>query len=386
MQTESHLRPLPDLHEVHQKLRALYDRDYPDGAPHLYEHLLRPMSPYIQALVRRKLALLVQEETGEPKSDEDLSNGDKHALAIFLDAQVLRAHLEVGRDSALSNDTHLIPHIDTQPLIMTHHLIAVASSEHPETLQRTGCVFFDVDGTKTIVDCTSHAHTGKYLEGLAEFLCKPPAPVQRWLSERSMRAEAYSVAGDEFIVILHSDQQSLDEGTLDAFAQEVQKAMTADPYLSSIVSFDDLNFIMEYDDWTDEDRAAYKRDPLSMQERLRASRSKLPDKFTPSVSCGSATLLEALHEALSPDTEEAENLKALGIDVFRLMTAHADARLKEAKRIFRENMTDPKWRAFLLRNAENRRLMNEIETLRSQYAHALERIRILEETIQKMKK
>jgi hypothetical protein len=89
---------------------------------------------------------------------------------------------------------------------------------------------------------------------------------------------------------------------------------------------------------TDDARAAYKADPLQLQERLRASRAKLPERFTPSISCGSATFLEALREALSPDTEEANTLEELGINAFRLMVSIADERLKADKRIFRANM------------------------------------------------
>lgn len=374
MNNEPQLRPTPSLQEIHAAIRALYDREYPTGSPpHLFEILLPKLPQRTRTLVEKQLSLLVQQETGHEKVLADLNNTERGALAAFFDQEVLNVHQEMGRDSALSSVENSIPHFDTQPPIVAHHLLTVAAGENPASLERMGCVFFDVDGTKTIVDCTSHAHAGKYLEGLAKCLCSPSAPVQQWLQERRFHTDAYSVAGDEFIVIVRSDLENIDKCVLDTFALTVQKAIAADRKLASCVSFNDPAFIMEYDEWTDEDRDAYARDPASMQERLGASRSKLPESFTPSVSCGSATFLEALQEALSPDTEEAKTLEELGVNAFRLMIARADSRLKEDKNIFRKNMTDHKWKTFLLRNAENRRLMSEIDDLRQQLTTILER-------------
>ncbi len=373
MHNEPTFRTVPNLHDVHATLRTLYDREYPgNSSPHLFEMLLPKLPPYIRTLVERQMDSLIHKEIGEVKSLADLNNSERSALAAFFDQEVLRAYREVGRDSALSSDRHSITHFDILPPIVAHDLITVVSRENPAPLERMGCVFFDVDGTKTIVDCTSHAHAGKYLEGLAEFLCHPPASVQRWLAERNLRTEAYSVAGDEFIVIVRSATEAVDRTTLDAFALEVQKAIAGDGDLASFVSFNDPEFIMEYDKWNDEDRAAYRRNPEAMKARLDISRSQLPDRFTPSVSCGSATLLEALREALSPDTEEAKTLEELGVNAFRLMVARADGRLKEDKHIFREHLTDHKWKMFLLRNAENRNLMSKIEALRAQLKETLE--------------
>lgn len=424
MNLETPTREAPDLGVIHEQLQDLYRAEYPEGAPHLYEQLLPRLPDYIRALVRRKLDLIVQEETegkhrsiyeqlfaalpsgirsfirekissvfgeeaegsrksrgrfGRVDSFTDLTPEDKRALSVFLDPQVLRAHLDVGGDSALSNDHHTIAHTDTQPPIVAHKLISVASSnEHPERLERMGCVFFDVDGTKTIVDCTSHAHAGKYLEGMAEFLCKPPDAVRQWLSAKKLKSEAFSVAGDEFVVILRSDHEAVTKKTLDEFGRAVQEAMKVDEKLTNFVSFDDPDFVMEYGEWTDAERERYASDPGAMKTKFDESRNKLPDKFIPSVSSGSATFLEALDAALSPDTEEAKTLEELGINSFRGMVAKADERLKQDKRTFRENMTDPKWKAFLLRNSENRRLQNEIAELQFKYDQALKRIAYLE--------
>ncbi len=357
-------RTAPDLREIHSRLQALYKNEYPEGAPNLYESLLTKLPAYIQALVLRKIDLLIQSEMGEEQTHSSLKKDDKRALSMFLNPQVLSAHLDIGRDSALSNDHHTIAHFDTQPPIVAHDLIDVASNEHPERLERMGCVFFDVDGTKTLVDCTSHAHAGKYLEGLAEFLCKLPESIMTWLQENNLKAEVFSYAGDEFVMILRSEEKPVTKELLDEFAFMTQEAMKIDPILTSFVSFDDPEFAMEYDEWTDAERAQYKKDLGSMRERLSESRGKLPEKFIPSVSCGTATFMESLEEALSPDTEEAKTLEDLGKNAFRLMVSKADERLKQDKRIFRENMEDPKWKAFLLRNSENRRLQSEILQLK----------------------
>lgn len=374
MNSEPSLRPAPSLQEIHATLRTLYELEYPRGSPpHLFEILLPKLPPRTRTLVEKQLSLLIQQEIGKEKTLADLDAAERKALAAFFDQEVLNVHKEVGRDSALSNAENAISHFDTQPPIVAYKLITVAAGADPAPLERMGCVFFDVDGTKTIVDCTSHAHAGKYLEELAAFLCHPPASVQQWLTEHHLRTEALSVAGDEFIVIVRSDVWAISKDTLDTFTREVQRAIAEDQHLASCVSFDDPTFVMEYDEWTDEDRAAYARDAASMQERLSTARRKLPASFTPSVSCGSATFLEALHEALSPDTEEANTLEELGVNAFRLMVARADSRLKEDKHIFRKNMADYTWKTFLLRNAENRRLMSEIDDLRQQLTTILDR-------------
>jgi hypothetical protein len=116
---------------VHAQLQALYKREYPEGAPYLYEVLLRRLPDYIRALVRRKLDLLILEETGNPeKTHANLAKDEQAALRMFLDMQVLRAHLEVGRDAALSNDHHSIAHFDTQPPIIISSIITSRSCEH----------------------------------------------------------------------------------------------------------------------------------------------------------------------------------------------------------------------------------------------------------------
>ncbi len=360
MKYESQRRETSDLHDVQDKLRALYD---PANQKHMYERLLPKLGSLSQALVQHKLNRIVWEETGdETITYEDLNEQDRTALSMFLDPQVRKIHLESGRDYALSNHTHSIAHFDTQPPIVADELIKVVLSENPDSLEQMGSVFFDVDGTKTLVDCTSHAHAGKYLEALAEFFCNLPEPVQKWLKERHLRTEAYSVAGDEYVMIIRASDGVLTKELLDEVGKKVQEAIANDAHLTAFISFDDPDFVMEYDEWTDEDRKAYEENPTSMQERYIESRKKLPDEgFKPSVSSGSATLLEAVREALSPDTEEAQNLEELGINAFHLMVARADARLKEDKRVFRANLADPKWKAFLLRNGENRRLLAELE-------------------------
>ncbi len=371
MHHESHLRPAPSLQDVHATLRALYEREYPKNSPHLFEMLLPQLPANTRKLVKGQLDRIVQDEIGATRTFADLNDGERNALAAFFDQEVLKEHEEVGCDFTLSSKENSIIHYDTQSPIVAHDLVTVAAGENPESLERMGCVFFDSDGTKTIVDCTSGTQAGKYLERLATFFCKPPAAIQQWLTERHLRTKAYSYAGDEIIIIVHSDAQAIDETTLNAFAQEVQKALAEEKGLASPLLthphvedlFKDPRFIMKYYGWTHEECAAYKRDPASMKERMVPA---LPERFIPSVSYGSATFLEALGAALSPDTEEEITLEELGANAFRLMVHLADTHMKKNKSTFREEIQDPRWKAFFLRNAENRNLMSQIEALRAQ--------------------
>lgn len=249
MNSEPSLRPAPSLQEIHTTLRTLYEREYHAGPPpHLFEILLPKLPEFTRELVDGKLDTIVQakvkkantwadiapeerealaaffgpvvlqedfdkvkDKVGAMSTFTDLTREERGALAAFFDPVVLQEHLEVGRDSILSSVKNPVTHCDTQSSIVAHKLITVAAGGNPAYVERMGCVFFDADGTKTIVDCTSHAHAGKYLEELAAFLCHPPSPVQQWLQERHLHTETYSYAGDELIVIVHSDAQTIDK-------------------------------------------------------------------------------------------------------------------------------------------------------------------------------
>lgn len=370
MHREAEHQQKVDVRDIAAELRAVYDCENPKSSPCLFEQLLPKLPPFIRELVQRNIDSLVREEIG--KFSADPLGEERRALAAFLDPIVLRAHLEVGRDAALSNERNTIAHVDSEAPIVAHAVIEAVVQQKPAILERIGCIFFDVDGTKTIVDCTSHAHAGKYLETMAEFLCHPAGAIAQWLANHRLQTEAYSIAGDEFIVMVRSTEQPVIKELLDAYAQEVQKAIAADARLTSFVSFDDPRFILEYDEWSTEDRAMYIRDPASLQEKFRRSREKLPERFTPSVSYGSATFLPALREALA-DTEGKGTLEQIGTNAFRIMVSRADERLTEDKRVFRKNIADQRWRDFLLRNNENRKLVRELDRIREMLNAVMEK-------------
>ncbi len=362
-------RPALTASDVHGVLRDLYAAEYPNGPPYLFERLLPKLPSFTQSLVRERLSQIIAYETGADRPYTDLEPWVRETLSLFLDPVVGTVHLEIGRDSTLSSDRHSIAHFDTQQPIVVNEMIRIASMERPELLEQVGCVFFDVDGTKTIVDCTSHPHAGKYLEALAEFLCKLPPAITEWLGERNLRASTYSYAGDEFVTILRSANGPVTTAVLNEFSKRVQDAIAADPHLTSFVSFDDEEFIAKYaGDWTEEERVALEcREPAAL-EKLRLVRERLPDRFIPSVSCGAATLIEGLTSAMDVEQDTPQTLAQLGKSGFRLMVALADARLGMDKHAFRAALTDQKLRAFLLRNGENRGLLQKIEELLTQLA------------------
>lgn len=349
---------------IAQRLTAIYRQEYPNGEPFLYERLL-PTLPYlIRHLVARKLNLIVQEETADPDATFETlrSDGvanDKMALSMFLNQQVRCAHMEVNTDAVLSTRGNEIAHYEAVAPLMAHDLIWVAAGRlRPAELEKTGCVFFDVDGTKTIVDCTGHAHACAYLQRIARLLRQPPPDVSAWLRKEECKIEAYSVAGDEFVVLLRGIDKAVGKPLLDEFSRRMQHALAEDAELAAFVNFDDPKFLAAYG----EEGA----DPA-------VTRESLPQTFIPSVSCGSATLIEALEEALDPDAPASSTLEELGFNAFRRMVDRADQRLAADKQAFRDAMSDPKWKAFLLRNAENRRLSLELEMAKAEIAQ-LERI------------
>jgi GGDEF domain-containing protein len=383
--------------EVFDAIQEMYRSDYgiPEIAPHLYEILLPKLPKLTRALVRRKLQLILNYELSIPPTKESITkrirnaieyvlNGNtevfqpaetietldsltveqKAGLAPFFNMQVWRSHQEISIDGILSNDRNIITHMDARIPMVTHTIIEVAAERLPKaTLKKTGCVFIDVDGMKTIVDCTSHSHGGKYLQAMAEYLSHPRGEVQQWLNTHGIKATAHSVGGDEFIVILEGAREVSPE-LLQEYSKLVESAIRKDDVLQSFISFDDDRFIMEYASWSAEDIEAYTNEPENFAERLRNDRALLPDRFEPSVSIGESTLYEGITEALSPHTEDAHTMEELGTNAFNCMTALADARMKANKQKFRAEMIDEKWRKFLARNNENRRLLDEIESLR----------------------
>ncbi|MBI2117691.1 hypothetical protein HYT95_02225, partial [Candidatus Peregrinibacteria bacterium] len=108
MHNEPNLLPAPSLQDIHATLRALYEREYPKGPPHLFEILLPQLPANTRKLVKGQLDRIVQDEIGATRTFADLNDGERNALAAFFDQEVLKEHEEVGCDFTLSSKENSI--------------------------------------------------------------------------------------------------------------------------------------------------------------------------------------------------------------------------------------------------------------------------------------
>lgn len=331
----------------------------------LYERLLREMPPYLRERVNGEVMILRSVFT-DPKN-----HLTPEQMEAAVNQRVMAGYREVATDPALShNGTQIQSYQCLRPLIAHDLERELVSSEAPRVIDHTGAIFLDVDGMKTIVDCTNHRNACAYLQRLADLLVRPPEALAQWCQEQGLSTEAYSVGGDEFFVLVRSQAMLTDEklGELETrFHHEIQN----DAVLATrFVDFDDPSFLLDYgfvDDVRREQILALETDD-ERRAALSDVRNQLPARFVPSVSIGSARFSIALSRAVEQsadkkeETKEQEPFEDVAFNAFQMMTDAADGsakRRKEAKKQRLKEENSPLY-AFFLRNAEGRSLANEL--------------------------
>jgi hypothetical protein len=179
------------------------------------------------------------------------------------------------------------------------------------------------------------------------------------------------VGGDEFLVWVQS-QCPLTDDVLAALEDQVRTAVAADPALSrQFIDFDSTAFLLDYGSVPDDRRETILALATEQERReaLTDVRQQLPTTFVPSVSIGSARLAVALeHAVVVAQDSEAEGQTATSFDdvafnAFQHLVELADAASKRDKRQLKDRLrtTDPRMYAFLVRNAEQRELLLQLE-------------------------
>jgi hypothetical protein len=358
------LDSLPAHDDWRAELTRLAEPLRADAArPPLYERLLRQMPPYLRERVNGEVVILRSVFT----DPQNRLTGDQMEAAI--NQRVIAGYKEVATDLVLSHNGTTIQSYQCLRPIIAHDLERELLDEEAEpVVEHTGAVFLDVDGMKTIVDCTSHSNACAYLQRLADLLVRPPEAVAAWCLEQGLRTEAYSVGGDEFLVMVRSRRPLTDE-ILHGLEAQLRAAIQADRALrEDFVNFDDAAFLLDYGFAGEERRESVLAlgSDGERREALADIRAQLPATFVPSVSIGAArlqpALVRAIEQAADHSADEEATFDTVAFNAFQRMVDAADGAAGTHKRLKKQRMKeeDPKLYAFLMRNAEGRELLAEL--------------------------
>ncbi len=352
----------------------------------LYERLLREMPPYLRERVEGEVAILRNafSDPGNHFTTEEMET--------ILNQRVRAGYKEVATDLVLShNGTQIQSYHCLRPLIAHDLERELLSPDAKRVIDNTGAIFLDVDGMKTIVDCTNHSNACAYLQRLADVLVSPPEPVAAWCKQQGISTEAYSVGGDEFFVLVRS-QTILTEEKLQELERRFRQEIENDPaLLHHFVNFDDPSFLLDYGFVDDERREQVLA--LETDDERRAAladvRDQLPPRFVPSVSMGYARFSAALSRAMeqsadkTEETEESESFDTVAFNAFQMMADAADAAAGTQKRNKKQRLREenPRLHAFFMRNNESRELMNEMASKDRVIAEQERTIRLLQERL-----
>lgn len=354
--------------------------------PPLYERLLQEMPPYLRERIEGEVTTL-------RKAFSDPGNHfTEEQMHIMLNQRVRAGYKEVATDLVLShNGTSIQSYHCLRPLIAHDLEMELTSDEGARIIDHTGAIFLDVDGMKTIVDCTNHSNACAYLQRLADLLVRPPERLAIWCQEQGLTTEAYSVGGDEFFVLVRS-QTILTEERLAELEARLRREIEEDAALShQFVNFDDPSFLLDYGFVGDERREEILA--LETDEERRGAlsdiRNQLPSTFVPSVSIGFARFSVALRRAVAQatdqgeETEEVQPFDKVAFNAFQMMADAADAAAGTQKRNKKQRMKeeDPRAYAFLMRNAEGRELLLALEAKERIITEQLATIRLLQERL-----
>lgn len=356
----------PDEQERHLSdflifLRELYDRSDMDvtqqeGANKILLHELSPVSlRNLLFVLRETHRRLLRRCITDPQNwTQARAEETYHAIA---ERKLSTAISSRWHDHVLSTPGHAIQYQRYGGFLIKQELLRLAAEKtlHPTSLQNIGWISFDVNGLKTLIDCTNHQNGCHFLQNIAKIL----------LDHKSDAVTPLTAGGDEFALLLKSPSP-LSQELLTEIIQRYQQEIATNPALQSAINFEDPNVLMRYGGVEKDQRKLLVKLPLDEQKKdLQSIRDELPPVFTPSISGGAATLAEGILFALEREGEthlsldtELETLDTIAKKVTFGMWAVADARQHTAKQNFKTDLEhrDPRLADFLRRNKENREL------------------------------
>lgn len=252
-------------------------------------------------------------------------------VQFFQNAFAERIYESAWQDATLSSEDNAIADQKYGRVLVLQELERIVREKpHVEELQKTGWLMFDVNGLKSLIDCTSSQNGGNFLRRLAAMLQKRGV-TRTWLEqEHKTSVRSFTAGGDEYTMLLQSR---------DPISSEVLKEASMN-YQKEVGDTRDLHVFLNLDDrrvleWflSHEEKQLY--DALSEEEKTEkraAIRQNLPDRFM-SVSAGSARLDEAiiLSGVRWKRTGNPQSFSAAGKEIFRDLFSIAEKRQKENK-------------------------------------------------------
>lgn len=252
-----------------------------------------------------------------------------------------------------------------------------------QDLKKIARVSFDLNGLKAVNDLTkSHEKGDEYLNIIASAL--KDEKIAQWFKEKDIEILATADGGDEFGVILNSDED-IDYDILDEFMKKIKNILLKNPEAKKILNFEDEKIILAFNGIS---KKEFKnKDEIKQKEIIAYLKKQVPKnfKFIATVSAGAATLYESFEntDIAIGDSYEKSLQKMMG-SLFDL----SDAEMQLNKNNFKDKLSksDDPHKQFLLkiysRTDSERKIKEENTRLKEENT----RLKKMIETMHKNKK
>ena len=264
-------------------------------------------------------------------------------------------------------------------LIQQKLMQLITEKASPQSLQHIGWISFDMNGLKSLIDCTNHQNGHLFLQNTARV----------FLTHKNDTTIPLTAGGDEFALLIRTPD-TLSPQYLAKIIAGYQQDITNSLELQRAINFEDPKILMRYGGIGKKERELLSAlPPDECRQDLQTIRDELPPIFTPSISGGAATLEEGVLFALQREDEhrlqldlDLETFESASEKAIMGMLSIADARESAAKATFKKDLevSNPKLADFLRRNRENRDLAQRLRLKRQQIQDLLAHITKLQTT------
>ena len=266
--------------------------------------------------------------------------------------------LEKWRDPILSTKTQPITNYRALFPLLRMTVEQAVHERSTERIEKVGCLFFDIDGFKAIVESIAHQRASEYLRRVSRILEGTTPETAAFLDEHRIELQSFSFSGDEFVVLATSENGPLDDALLGELSARLHADVAGSAELREFIDFDDPLFLIRYHQLGDSSALATEESA----EMTRMLRSALPDRFVPSVSGGHATLQEGIVAGADWEETLPTSIDAAAKVIVTAMIELADQRGGEYKLERRRALRgdDPKLYEFYQRTGEARKMAREL--------------------------
>ncbi|MDD4628601.1 MAG: GGDEF domain-containing protein [Candidatus Peribacteraceae bacterium] len=256
-----------------------------------------------QALIAVELHKLLEQADTEKWSAARLAE-EMNIIRKDTTAQIFA---ENWYESTLSTAEHQI-HAATYGTNMFRFDLRMKMANNPtrEDLQKFGIIMFDVDGLRSFKDCTSHAETTRFLQGVVRILINPQGPTRKRLADRGIDVIPMATGGDEFVLYLKGNSP-ISQPMIDEIITSFQQEISSSAELQKMLNFDSEKTLIQYGLPSSAQRKNFaKMERTEQLETLKKIRATLPEKFIPHIAGGGALLTEGIALAAEKDEHDLQ--------------------------------------------------------------------------------